>query len=190
MTNPYDYAACDSCTLSPCVFDDDRLSEDKQDLLCPAIIHSRQTTETGKIIPNPLEWIAFRTEKMGEIERILADRGPVNLRELSDMIDVDMRTLRAWGWRWLVNVTVPPIRKDRCSTFVAAVEYDYDKDSKAHSRPGIKGEASTCTKLTWEQVNNMRKRYAEGGITQVALASRYNITASSVGAIVRREVWK
>lgn len=52
-----------------------------------------------------------------------------------------------------------------------------------------RGEANGNSKLTAEQVIEIRGRYAEGGISQETLGKEYGINQTQVGFIVRREVW-
>lgn len=50
-------------------------------------------------------------------------------------------------------------------------------------------ERSGKTKLTWPMVNDIRQRYAEGTM-QKQLADEYKVGQSTIGRIVRYEVWK
>lgn len=52
-----------------------------------------------------------------------------------------------------------------------------------------RGEQGNCTRLREEDVLAIRAAYAEGGISQQALAEKYGVTQSHVGYIVRRKVW-
>ena len=45
-------------------------------------------------------------------------------------------------------------------------------------------------KLTTKDVRCIRERYAQGGITYGALGELYGVSASSIGAIVRRHAWR
>jgi hypothetical protein len=51
------------------------------------------------------------------------------------------------------------------------------------------GEKSGMSKLTHQQVENIRRLYATGSYTQSVLGSQFGITRSTVGAIVRGETW-
>lgn len=48
----------------------------------------------------------------------------------------------------------------------------------------------TGSKLTWSQVEEIRARYADGGITMTALASEFGVTKENVQCIVRLKTWK
>jgi DNA invertase Pin-like site-specific DNA recombinase len=50
------------------------------------------------------------------------------------------------------------------------------------ARPGAK--------LTIEQVREIRKRYAEGDISQDKLAKEYNVTLLTIGNIIRGKTWR
>ena len=53
-----------------------------------------------------------------------------------------------------------------------------------------KGEKHWKSKLTAERVKEIRRRYADGGVSQAALAAEYGIHQTVVGGIVRRESWR
>lgn len=52
------------------------------------------------------------------------------------------------------------------------------------------GEAHPMAKLTWEQVVQIRSRYAAGGITQTELAATFGTHKGTVSGIVRGKSWK
>lgn len=62
-----------------------------------------------------------------------------------------------------------------------------DKVAKNRQAVGGKGIAS---KLTAEQVIEIRTRYSQGGISQAKLASEYGVKSNAIGAIVRGKSWK
>jgi hypothetical protein len=51
------------------------------------------------------------------------------------------------------------------------------------------GEKANRSKLTREQVEQIRCRYAAGGVSQDALAAEYGVTQPSVSAIILRKTW-
>jgi len=51
------------------------------------------------------------------------------------------------------------------------------------------GKRNGATKLTREQVEQIRSEYARGGISQATLASRYGVATPTVGHIVRYLTW-
>jgi len=53
----------------------------------------------------------------------------------------------------------------------------------------LRGEENGASKLTQEQVDEMRRRYAEGGISQKALGAELGITQQTVSKIIRGERW-
>jgi len=55
---------------------------------------------------------------------------------------------------------------------------------------GPHGEEQRLAKLTQTQVRAMRAEYAAGGISQTALAKRYDIGLSTVVDILRRRSWR
>jgi hypothetical protein len=46
------------------------------------------------------------------------------------------------------------------------------------------------TKLTIDQVNEIRKIYAAGGVTPIMLTGKYGVTRSTISNIVHRRIWK
>ena len=56
-------------------------------------------------------------------------------------------------------------------------------------RVNQKGSNHPGSKLTWKIVDEIRGRYAEGGISYQELGKKYNISPGNVGRIVRRELW-
>jgi hypothetical protein len=52
-----------------------------------------------------------------------------------------------------------------------------------------RGEANHKAKLTEAQVNEIRVRYAAGGVRQVDLASEFGVSQPMIGYIVRGENW-
>lgn len=64
-----------------------------------------------------------------------------------------------------------------------------DRNKKGRQATGAKGNHGT-SKLTQEIVDEIRARYAAGGVTQTALATEYGLSNRHVSGIVRYEVWK
>jgi hypothetical protein len=52
-----------------------------------------------------------------------------------------------------------------------------------------KGTDVFQSKLTEEQVIEIRSRYADGGVTHRSLAAEYGVARSLISYIVRREIW-
>lgn len=68
---------------------------------------------------------------------------------------------------------------------------DNNADMTRKGRRGrAQGEASGRAKLTEKQVREIRKRYAEGGVTYRSLAKEYVIGREMIGCIVRYKNWK
>ena len=51
------------------------------------------------------------------------------------------------------------------------------------------GERSWDARLTWDQVTEIRARYAAGGITQTALAAEYGVSFQHLSLIVKGRRW-
>lgn len=63
----------------------------------------------------------------------------------------------------------------------------HDRDRKKRNNC-VQGENHGVAKLTNEQVREIRRRYAEGGITQKELAREYGMT--NISYIIRRKFWR
>lgn len=51
------------------------------------------------------------------------------------------------------------------------------------------GETHGMSKLTSEQVIEIRSRYSSGGITQTKIAKEYNVTQTAIWNIIQRKTW-
>lgn len=51
------------------------------------------------------------------------------------------------------------------------------------------GERHNNHRLTWDEVDQIRALYEAGGVTQAALAKKFNVTRGNIGHIVRYEAW-
>ena len=58
------------------------------------------------------------------------------------------------------------------------------------SFPVMRGESNPKAKLTEEQVIDIRKRYAAGGITIRKLAAEYGVTFAPVQLILAGKTWR
>lgn len=67
----------------------------------------------------------------------------------------------------------------------------YDMQRKGRHRGGsMPGESHPQSKLTKKQVRAIREQYAQGEISQRALAEQYGMCQSAIGNIIRRKSWK
>lgn len=62
--------------------------------------------------------------------------------------------------------------------------------SRTHPERTARGERNGRAKLTEQDVRDIRRRYAAGDITQVALAQEYSVSDVTISLIVRHEIWK
>lgn len=58
---------------------------------------------------------------------------------------------------------------------------------KPYSMPG---ETNPKAKITWDQVREVRQAYATGMVSQQSIAIDLGLNQSTVGRIVRGEIWK
>lgn len=66
---------------------------------------------------------------------------------------------------------------------------DNNADMVAKGR-SASGERNGAHKLTMKKVQDIRKRYAKGGVTHRSLAKDHNVSHVLIGSIIRREIWK
>ena len=60
----------------------------------------------------------------------------------------------------------------------------------SHLHPELhQGEMNGRARLTREQVETIRTRYAAGGVSQFALADEYHVAQTTISAVLRRETW-
>lgn len=52
------------------------------------------------------------------------------------------------------------------------------------------GELKGRARLTREQVEDIRARYAAGTVSQFFLADKYNVAQTTISAVVRKQNWK
>lgn len=71
----------------------------------------------------------------------------------------------------------------------AGTRLDNNRDCAAKGR-GNSGPGSRTARLTGTEVREIRRLYAEGNITQDALARRYGVAQMTVSDIVTRRSWK
>jgi group I intron endonuclease len=64
------------------------------------------------------------------------------------------------------------------------------KESREKSSLSHRGENSPNAKLNWPQVREIRKKYASGEYTYLALSKEYGINPSNIGKIVNNKHWK
>jgi hypothetical protein len=61
-----------------------------------------------------------------------------------------------------------------------------DADRKGRS---ARGETHGISRLTSTQVENIRRDYASGGVSQMTLAVRYGVSERTVGRVIHRKTW-
>ena len=64
-----------------------------------------------------------------------------------------------------------------------------DRDAKGRNNQA-KGEKNGMTKLTEQEVREIREKYAKGNIFQKELADEYGVRQSTIGFIITHKSWK
>lgn len=68
---------------------------------------------------------------------------------------------------------------------------DNTQDMIAKGRKAsVKGSRNPCSKLTEQQVRNIRLAYASGNYTHSQIANEYGVARQTIGDIVNRRDWK
>jgi len=70
-----------------------------------------------------------------------------------------------------------------------ATRKENEADKVAHGRD-IRGERSGTARLTRQQVDDIRRRYDRGGITQRHLATFYGVHIMTINDIIQRRTWR
>jgi hypothetical protein len=83
-------------------------------------------------------------------------------------------------------------RKENMEQMVARNRAARGLQNGRHTHPDhtARGERHGRTHLTAEQVREIRQQYASGTCTQRSLALRYRVNDTTIGSIVRWEVWR
>lgn len=64
-----------------------------------------------------------------------------------------------------------------------------DRNQKGRTK-GARGELSGTAKLTWYQVEEIRKRYKNEDIRQWQLGEQYGVAQGIISLIINRKIWK
>jgi hypothetical protein len=62
-----------------------------------------------------------------------------------------------------------------------------DRDSRYRQ---ARGERQGCAKLTWGEVDEIRKLYAAGGVTMMGLAIQFNMSDGVICKIIHNKLWR
>ena len=62
--------------------------------------------------------------------------------------------------------------------------------SRTHPESMLRGSNNKNSKLTEQQVVEIRNKYAKGGISYSSLAIEYNVDMTNIACIVKRKTWK
>lgn len=96
--------------------------------------------------------------------------------------------------------TVNHIDGDKTNNHVSNLEWSSYSDNMRHSWRNLKsyrnrklslprGEESFKAKLKAEQVIEIRRLYAAGGVSQQKLAQRYGVSKPAIRALITRKTW-
>jgi len=69
-------------------------------------------------------------------------------------------------------------------------DHQSNMDDKVFKGRQANGETFASSKLTQEQVDAIRRKYANGGVTQQALADEFGTTQCNISHICLRRIWK
>ena len=74
--------------------------------------------------------------------------------------------------------------------FIGTRKNNMEDKVKKGRQSKLKGVENGQSKLTEEEVLEIRRLYAQGGIYKTELAKIYGVTPSLIGDIVRRKIWR
>lgn len=83
-----------------------------------------------------------------------------------------------------------------CQTKPARKYHPHKSDERRQTKPAQKmsakrrGENSNTSKLTWEQVDEIRSRYIPRKVSQRQLANEFGVDQQVIWAIVNRNTWR
>ncbi len=82
-------------------------------------------------------------------------------------------------WKHIPLLGIPPARKGR-------------PVGSTHPYPNnlLRGEQIDSSKLTAEQVTEIRTSYAQGGVTMAILGAKYGVLAPAICRIIHRQTWR
>lgn len=126
--------------------------------------------------------------------------GIFSYREKGSKTSTTVRATR-WAWKELYGSLPddqfvchtcdnPPCQNPRHWFLGFPAQNTADMVAKARHKPGLKpGEEHYRSRLTWDQVDEMRRLHASGEWTHQALADRFDIGRRAVSRIVNNERW-
>lgn len=65
----------------------------------------------------------------------------------------------------------------------------HSDESKRKMSERARGEGSSSAKLTWDDVREIRRRYAAGGVTQTALCREYGVSPGTMCVLLQGKTW-
>jgi hypothetical protein len=65
----------------------------------------------------------------------------------------------------------------------------YSKGRGKIEEKTVRGEQNGRSKLNWQQVREIRQRYAEGGVSQRELGRQYKIDNKVINKIIHNKIW-
>ena len=71
-----------------------------------------------------------------------------------------------------------------------ADKYRHGTGQKGKKRHDIRGELCPLAKLSWLEVNRIRKQFASGKHSMVGLGKMYGVIASTISDIIKEKTWK
>jgi hypothetical protein len=98
------------------------------------------------------------------------------------------------------NMEVNHIDGNHANNVLSNLEYVTKRENVQHainelgtykrpSSPDLRGEKSGTSKLTWDDVDEIRAHYARGGISQEQLAKEFGVCQAQIWRIIHNKRW-
>ena len=90
---------------------------------------------------------------------------------------------------WIVRHTCDNCRCINPNHLILGTTQD-NVDDRVNRGRSVSGEKVHTSKLTWDDVREIRSSYEAGGISYQQLATKYGVDKTNIACIVKHKTWK
>ena len=160
-----------------------------------------EVSSLGRIKSLGITTVSKEGRKYTRKERILkigyGNTGYANVALLKDGVQTTYKVHRLVAEAFIDNVeckkTVNHNDGDKSNNSVPNLQWSTYKEQMEHAiiegLSDLKGESNNSSKLTTEEVLDIRDLYSTGNYTQVSLSDMFNVAPSTISNIVKRKRW-